>query len=360
MRFKRMIVLALIVALTASAAVAGTPKADGRMDIETFQRMNRIHGEAYTGRSYFQGFEGAFPPAGWTETVTNTTKNWGVSNATTPGEVEGSYCAFVPYDLTVYQNETISFNQAVSVAGGEYMLSFWMAGALGTSWDLNAAETVEVNGIPVFDFDSNVTQSFIYEKFFVDLSAYDGTTVTITFRYEGVDGDLHTLDAVMVDGGTGYDPPPPPPPPTNDTCATAIDLQEQGLVSFQVDLCMAVGDYSAVPTSTCTGYSSAGKDVVYKIYLAAGESFMATQTGAHDSALWLATNCPNINGTCVAGADDTFSGQTEVLSYTAPTAGWYYLIVDGYGTGCSLTTVTIEAPVSNEDMSWSNLKTMYR
>ena len=41
--------------------------------------------------------------------------------------------------------------------------------------------------------------------------------------------------------------------------------------------------------------------------------------------------------------------------------GTYYLIVDGYGTdSCSSTTVTIDAPVSNQDASWSDIKTMYR
>ncbi|MDO9170380.1 MAG: choice-of-anchor J domain-containing protein [bacterium] len=360
MSFKRTIVLALIVALAASAAMAGTPKTDGRTDIETFQQMNRIHGDAFTSRAVFQGFEGGVIPAGWTQTIVNPARTWSVSNATSVGSLEGAYCAYVGYDLTVYQNETISFSQPVNVAGGESVLSFWMAGALGTSWDLNVAETVEVNGIPVFDFDSNVTAHMTYEQFFVDLGAYDGTTVTITFRYQGVDGDLHVLDAVMVDDGTGYSPPPPPPPPANDTCATAIDLQAQGLTSFQVDLCLANGDYSA-PSGGCTGYTSAGNDVVYKIYLAAGESFIATETGEHDSALWLVTDCANTAGTCVAGADDTFGGDTEVLSYAAASAGWYYLIVDAYGTGaCSLTTVTIEAPVSNEDLSWGNLKTMYR
>ena len=360
MRFKTMLTLALIVALAATAAVAGTPKSDGRTDIETFQQMNRIHGDAFTSRAVFQGFEGGVIPAGWTQTITNPARTWGVSNATSVGALEGLYCAFVGYDLTVFQNETISFSQAIDVAGGESVLSFWMAGALGTTWDLNVAETVEVNGIPVFDFDSNVTAHMTYEQYFVDLGAYDGQTVTITFRYEGVDGDLHVLDAVMVDDGTGYAPPPPPPPPSNDTCATAIDLQEQGLASFQVDLCLAAGDYSA-PSGGCTGYTSAGNDVVYKIYLAAGETFTATETGDHDSALWVVTDCANTAGTCVAGADDTFSGDTEIVSFVAPAAGWYYLIVDGYGTGaCSLTTVTVDTPVSNENTSWSNVKTMYR
>ena len=166
----------------------------------------------------------------------------------------------------------------------------------------------------------------------------------------------------MVDDGTGYDPPPPPPPPSNDTCATAIDLQEQGLASFQVDLCLANDDYTAgVHPASCTGYTSAGNDVVYKIYLALGETFMASESGAHDSALWLVTDCANTAGTCVAGADDTFSGDVETISYIATAAGWYYLIVDAYGTdGCGLATVIIDAPVGNEDLSWSNVKTMYR
>ena len=99
MRFKTMVALALVLAMTATAALAGTPKTDGRMDIETFLQMNRIHGDAFTSRAMFQGFEGGVIPAGWTVGITNPTRTWGVTSGAAAGAVEGLYCAFVGYDL---------------------------------------------------------------------------------------------------------------------------------------------------------------------------------------------------------------------------------------------------------------------
>ncbi len=356
----RKVVIGMLILIMAGAAMAGTPKQDQRMDIETFLQMNRIHGPAFDGRSFFEGFEGGVIPPTWTQGITNPSRTWGVSNATSVGSLEGAYCAFVGYDLTVWQNETISFDYAVDVDGGNYVLSFWMAGSRQDSWSDFVAETVEINGVTVFDFDSATNQQFTWEKFSIDLSPYDGDTITITFRYLGVDGDLHVLDAVTIDDGTGYDPPPPPPPPTNDLCEDAIDLQEQGLTMFQVDLCLASNSYSAgVYPSSCTGYSSNGNDVVYKIYLTAGQTFVASQQGAHDSAIWLATDCSDLSGTCVAGADATFTGGIETITYTAAADGWYYLIIDGYSS-CSLTTVWIDAPIATQNSSWSSVKTLYR
>ncbi|MDY0110338.1 MAG: hypothetical protein RBT60_10415 [Candidatus Krumholzibacteria bacterium] len=154
---------------------------------------------------------------------------------------------------------------------------------------------------------------------------------------------------------------PPPPPPTNDTCDNAIDLNEMGTEPFLVDLCAANNTYNAGASgASCTGYATNGNDVVYKIYLLAGQEFTASQQGAHDSAIWLATDCDDINGTCVIGADSTVGGGIETFTYTADVEGWYYLIVDGY-SGCSVTTVWVTLPpIATENTNWSSVKAMYR
>jgi len=363
MKLKTMLVAVLTLALFATAVLAATPKPVERMDLETFMQMNRLHGPAFTGRAVFEGFEGLALPDGWDQFITFADKTWtfGTANVDEPS-VEGVAAAYVAWDTYTGHNEAISFDQLVDVAGGESVLSFWMAGTRGQSWDFNVAETVEINGVPVFDFDTD-TQLIGYmewEQFFVDLGAYDGTTVTITFRYEGIDGDFHALDAVMVDDGTGWSPPPPPPPPTNDTCEGVIDLQEQGLDVFDVDLCLASDAFSPGEyPDTCTGYGATGFDVVYSIELAAGETFMVTEDGPHDMAMYLVTDCQNPAGTCVAGSDLCCSGATELINFMAPTAGVYYLIVDGY-SGCGLVTVTINAPIANEDMQWGSVKSLFR
>jgi len=361
------ILVSTLLCLAAAAAIAGQESKDRRLDLKSFLDMNRTHGPAYSSRSpmigsrsLFEGFEGGAIPAGWTAGVTNPSRTWSVSGATSTGALEGSYCAYVGYDLSVFQDETISFNQTVDVSAGASVLSFWMAGSRTDAWSGNVAETVEVDGLTVFDFDSATDAQFTWEKFFVDLGAYDGQTVTISFRYRGVDGDLHVLDAVTVDDGTGYDVPPPPPPPANDLCTGAIDLQEQSLTVFDLDLCLYADDYTpGVYGDSCTGWSAQGPDATYKILLNQGDSFTVCEAPTSeyiDLAIYAVTDCAAAQATCLAGDD---SGNPECISFVAPATGWYYLIVDAY-SGCGQVTVTIDSPVANEDESWGAVKAIYR
>jgi hypothetical protein len=362
-----MIGIALLTCLAATAAFAAQDSKDQRLDLKSFLDMNRVHGPAFSSRSpllgsrsLFEGFEGGAIPSGWVAGVTNPGRTWGVSGATSTGALEGGYCAFVGYDLSVLQDETLSFNQTVDVAGGASVLSFWMAGSRTDDWSGNVAETVEIDGATVFDFDSATSSQFVWEKFFVDLGAYDGQTVTVTFRYRGVDGDLHVLDAVTVDDGTGYEVPPPPPPPANDLCAGAVDLQEQSLTAFDLDLCLYADDYTpGVYGGSCTGWSANGPDATYKIHLGQGESFTVCETptsGYIDLAIYAVTDCADAPGTCLAGDD---SGNPECISFVAPATGWYYLIVDAY-SGCGMVTVTIDSPVANDAESWGAVKAIYK
>jgi len=166
-------------------------------------------------------------------------------------------------------------------------------------------------------------------------------------------GDNGTIGAYVLSVDTCPEPQP------NDTCEGAIDLQEQSLDQFQVDLCTYVPDYTPAEPE-CTGdYPANGNDALYKIYLTAGEIFsacIAPSDGFIDLSLWLASDCGDLENTCVAGDD---SGNPECVSYEATADGWYFLVVDAY-SGCGLVDVTIDAPVANEDASFSNLKTMYR
>lgn len=158
-----------------------------------------------------------------------------------------------------------------------------------------------------------------------------------------------------------YEATPPPPPAVNDVCAGAIDIQAQGLSSWTINLTNAgtyYNDYSLV-TPSCTGYATPGPDAVYKIDLAAGETLTVDENGTCDLALWIATDCGNLIGTCVAGADETTTGS-EVVNFTATTAGTYYVVVDAYNaTGCPV-TVTVNAPVSTETETFGTMKAMFR
>ncbi len=358
-------VVLLLVALAASGVVA---KDQQRTDGQTFGMMNRLHGPAFGPRAYFEGFEVAVPPSGWAA-ITNSDETW-QQLAIDGGSLEGDFAAYIRWSETISQDESISFMQTVDVAGDEYVLSFWMAGDRETEWADDAVETVEINGIVVFDWDSTAGGGghYVFEKYFVDLSLYDGQTVEIAFRYVGFNANSHYLDAVMVDDGTGYDPPPPPPPPANNLCENAIDLREQGLAVFEIDLCPATDDYTAGEMgNACTGYPSEGRDVVYKIHLLQGDPFIVSMQGSHDASLWVATNCIDPTGTCVIGSDDTIGDGYEHIppdgdpEWVIPADGWYYLFVDGFDSGsCSLVTITIDAPMSNADLDWGSVKSIYR
>ena len=154
---------------------------------------------------------------------------------------------------------------------------------------------------------------------------------------------------------------PPPPAPDNDVCTGAIDLQEQGLITFDVDL--AEGGYtnqSAMGAGGCTGYTTHSPEAFFKISLAAGESFIVTEDGDCDMALYLFTDCADPYASCVAGSDNCCNGAQELINYTAEAAGVYYLAVDAYyGWGCPV-TVTINTPVATENTAFGTLKAMYR
>lgn len=155
----------------------------------------------------------------------------------------------------------------------------------------------------------------------------------------------------------------PMPPAANDLCAGAIDIQAQSLSSWAVNLTNGGGyynDYSLPTTGSCTGYSTPGPDALYKIDLAAGEQIIIQESGPCDMALWIATDCGNLVGSCVAGADAGVTGGTETVTYTAAAAGTYYVVIDAYSAAGCPVTVTVNAPVSTEESSFGALKAMFR
>lgn len=354
LKFIATIVLSLLLLSSLAPAIDKSPP-PGLHSRIAFQPSN-LHGPAYTGRAYFEGFEGTFPPTGWTLGTFHPSLNWFQNDLQV---VEGSYSAQVEWDSFNPSNETLSFDQYVDVAGGEYVLSFWMAGSVGQWWDLNVAETVEVNGVTVFDFDTSVTVEYMrWEQFFIDLSDYDGTTVTITFRYEGIDGDTHFIDAVMVDDGTGYEVPP------ISFCVLAEEAWGTG--SFTGDTC---GGLNLVSMMSCDNYVyfDNGLEDYYGVVVSPGGSFTATVTHSSDGTLWILGECIAEVGrfTCLGHADATGAGEPEVISYTNDTGSeqLVYLVVDSwYVDTCGPYDMYFDGlgAIANEVMSIGEVKAMYR
>lgn len=126
--------------------------------------------------------------------------------------------------------------------------------------------------------------------------------------------------------------------PANDTCALATALTLGTPVTGTT--AGAQRNYSnGLEGTACTGFKQPGPDVVYSIDLTANQAITVTLSGLaadYDGSIALvgpgaATLCDaNPIATCVAGADDKFDGENETFTYTATTAGTYYVIVDAY------------------------------
>lgn len=136
------------------------------------------------------------------------------------------------------------------------------------------------------------------------------------------------------------------PPPANDNCDGAIDLQEQGLPEFVVDLCDYTNQYDP-GVDGCTGYRALGPEAVYKIDLVENELFEACVESIEeftDMSLYLITDCEDPVGSCVVGSDALWPPPAiECISYTATETGIYYLMVDSYlNCGAGVVEVTFD------------------
>ena len=362
---RKLLFALLAVLLIAGTAMAGVIKTD--KGIEEFRGLGYTN-PAYNGRDFFEGFEDGVPPAGWTyqQTADYTWEALDPSSDDTPGALEGTYALYIRWDSVNNSDEWVAFDQTVDVAGGESVLSFFTAGDYDNGYADLATETVEINDVVVWDFDSVSSVSYTWEKYFIDLSEYDGQTVNIKFHYVGLDANSHYFDAIMVDGGTGYTPPPPPPAPENDTCEGAYDNEyviPPGAFSLVGNNTYANADYHLNSTDSCTGYSFSGLDLVWVVCMEEGDVLdvtMTTDTG-WDASFYMVSDCADPQYTCVVGEDDP-----EEILYTATETGVYYLICGGYSSGAGefyldgMLTGAGCGTVATEDTNWGSLKSLYR
>lgn len=123
--------------------------------------------------------------------------------------------------------------------------------------------------------------------------------------------------------------------------------------------------YNNVNSNACGNYTEAGLEHYYEIKVPAGCYFTANVTfDIEDGALWVLDSCAD-GYACVGYADDTFSGDTETVTYTNSTGSEQsvILVVDSYGTG-SCGTYTFEfvtdCAVATEAESFGAVKAMFR
>jgi hypothetical protein len=144
---------------------------------------------------------------------------------------------------------------------------------------------------------------------------------------------------------------------TGETCATAITVGRD-------ELGTAISGNNTTATEdvniTCAPWSMAGNDVVYRVYLFAGEIFTASLTAtADDLAVFILYDGPDAIGLTCADkelgdcADDVNGAGTETATYTAATSGWHYVVVDSYfnssyGEGPYTLNLTISNPIEGQ------------
>ena len=151
----------------------------------------------------------------------------------------------------------------------------------------------------------------------------------------------------------------PCPAPENNTCEGALPLPFG--TTFTFNNCGATNDYSPA-SGGCTGYSANGLDVVYYVDLIEDQQLTVTATTSYDNAIYLVTDCADVENTCVAGADATVSGTETLIFDTAENPGRYYLILDGYSSSGyeGDWEVTVDGVVATDAATFSSVKAMYR
>jgi hypothetical protein len=118
--------------------------------------------------------------------------------------------------------------------------------------------------------------------------------------------------------------------PANDACWGAIPIPRCTSGRLTGNNSLALNEYDST-SSGCTGYPAYGKDVVYTLDLQAGDVVDLSYTQTNDDAsLYVITDCADVAGSCVIGADNTYSGQAEVIHWVCPAVGLYYLILDSW------------------------------
>lgn len=151
-------------------------------------------------------------------------------------------------------------------------------------------------------------------------------------------------DEDRIDGAPRDDAPPrvdadvdPGPIGETDTCAEAHDLtalaRTPGGATVTGDTSTYVDD--ARPAAAgCTGFEADGPDAFYEVTLASGERVTMTVAAAWDVSVYVLASCADAT-TCRAGADAVAGAGDETLSYRAPAAGTFTLVVDGWNPGVS-------------------------
>ena len=223
----------------------------------------------------------------------------------------------------------------------------------------------------------------------ISLIAMDGTTILATnddafdgttpfSRIADFPAPYSGLYYVRIRGLGGAEGPyranvlcaPPPPVPANDRCLGAIEIA-CGPIALSGTTVSALDDYDLCPGGTvcptsCTGFPTPGRDVVYQIEGHQGDTLdviYELDPAGTDASVYLVTDCSDVVASCMAGQDSDVGTPPEHLVHVFTQSGTHYLILDAFTSGGAKFTLTgslgcgatLTAP-----MTWGRLKLIYR
>ena len=155
-----------------------------------------------------ESFEGAFPPAGWTQEINNT-YTWEQDDY---DPHTGSYYTHVEYDSGLNQQDEWLLTPELNLSEGT--LSVWSLGSI--VWCRDTYDNCDGNiylvvgdvggGDDIFvkNLDEDWLDNWVWTETTIDLAAYlPGVPFRIGFQYIGSDGAEIAIDDVMVDGEAG-------------------------------------------------------------------------------------------------------------------------------------------------------------
>jgi subtilisin family serine protease len=156
-----------------------------------------------------EGFDGNFPPDGWTQQITNSGFTWVKSNPQNnnfnqidPNSITSAVCPWVAQN----QNEwliTPAFNLGTGNASIEFYAGYstqWLSGA---TIKLHISTNGGSNWTQIWTAE-NDGQPWSWRNRVIDITAYsNGQNLKLGWQYVGNDGDMVALDGVKLLGYTG-------------------------------------------------------------------------------------------------------------------------------------------------------------
>lgn len=279
-----------------------------------------------------EGFEGAtFPPTGWSVQTAGEPVPHAWHRSTHPEYVANGLASAVVGGESANAIDEWLISPAVTLAATDDAISFLWASNPRYASDVNATCNIRLDGTATWTqlwslSSEPLSDPFLYRERVADISAWTGMDVEFGFNVVGINGADFELDDVVVGDFE------PTTTPTNDLCANATPLTTP--FDIQDVTCYAANELDPFmgPGVSCVGNPLGGRDIYYELSVAAGDTLVASFTASWGMGLYVIDDC--VTATCLAGAYREDAVTLPEIEYEFPTAGTYYLVVDGETNSC--------------------------